>query len=188
MPDITDLLDRTTPIDLAPVDVDGLARRGRTRRRRRRLAVVAAPAVVLALAVGVNAARTDHDDGRVSVTDGEGSLPRLPISPGSEDVLVYIDRDITEAQFHAIGQHLDDDGRVTAWEYFDSEASMEEYRDVFAGNPEMLAEGETNPELVPTTFRIELVDDRPDAMIAFIEDYVVLDGVTRATSSLDATP
>ena len=186
MPDITDLLDRTTPTDLAPVDVAAVAQRGRRRRHRRRAAVVAAPVVVLALAVAVNAARTD-DGGAVSASDGEGTLPRLPQDPG-EDATVFLNRTITQGMFDALERKLNDDPRILDWEYLDAEASVEEYRQIFAGDPEMLAAAEENPELVPTSFRLRLVDDRPDALTALMEEYAVLDGVTRVTSPLGETP
>ena len=187
MPDITDLLDRTTPTDLAPVDVAAVARQGRRRQHRRRAAVVAAPVVVLALAVAVNAARTDDSDA-VSVSDGEGTLPPLPQTSSGEDMAVFLKGTITQETFDALEQKLADDVRVVEFEYMDTEASMEEYRRIFAGNPEMLDAAEQNPELVPASFRLRLVDERHDAVIALMEEYAVLDGVMRVTSPLGETP
>jgi hypothetical protein len=73
-PSVTALLNRTTPTRVPPLDLDALARRGRSRRRRHRAALaggaaaVVAGLVVVAVAVGL----TGNHPAEVG-TAGEGS-------------------------------------------------------------------------------------------------------------------
>src|SRR5262245_4148948 len=59
---VTALLDRTTPLDLAPLDLPDLARRGRRRRRRNRAAAGGAVVAVLAVLAAVVDRPSSHEE------------------------------------------------------------------------------------------------------------------------------
>jgi hypothetical protein len=92
MPELTSLLERTTPADLAPVDVAGIAAAARGRTRRRRIGAGLAAVAAVGMVVGVTVATSTHErrptqtvvavspDTRV-LTPGMGSWRRLADAP-----------------------------------------------------------------------------------------------------------
>lgn len=92
MPDLHELLDRTTPTDLSPVDVGAVAMASRHRRSRRRARTLVAGVAALGLlaAGAVTAAHRPSDNGQQvtaaapdtrTLTDGMGTWSRLPDAP-----------------------------------------------------------------------------------------------------------
>jgi hypothetical protein len=68
--DVADLLSRTTPTGLAPLDLGQLGRRARTRRRRHHAVLVAGVLVVVAMLAAVTTRLTgDEDAGQVHASD-----------------------------------------------------------------------------------------------------------------------
>jgi len=110
MPDLSELLDRTTPVDIDPIDVSGIATTARKRRKRRRAGTLIAGMVAVGLVAGV-AVTVAHgsSDPRQQVTavspdtrtltPGMGTWTRLPDAP--------LFRGISLAPLH--------DGRLLAW-------------------------------------------------------------------------
>lgn len=100
------------------------------------------------------------------------------------DVIVFLELDISPEQSAAIEQVLVGHTVVAEYEYWDHAASLDEARRLFRDNAQMLAKLETQPELVPPSYRVTLVQaDTPSAA----ELIVALDGlagVLQATSTL----
>ena len=182
MPDITDLLDRTTPRDLPGPDVGHIALRGRQRARRRQAARRAAPALVVLVVMAAAAAMTPWgDDGAVSTGDrDELPSPRLP---SKTEIVVFVDHDLTQDRLDALAQALADDPRIATVDYVGAEQAMTEYRRVFAGNEAMLREAERNPDLVPPSFRVRMFQDRSDDVEDLMEQLALEPDVTRVTSA-----
>jgi Galactose oxidase, central domain len=112
MTDITTLLDRTTPQDLGPLDLEGLGRRERRRRVRRRVAQLSAVGA-LAIATAVTVTGRDDEGNRADVT-----MP--PLGPGGQPLAEPVGQ-WTQAQdapfaprSGAFGGALSD-GRVVVW-------------------------------------------------------------------------
>ena len=101
------------------------------------------------------------------------------------EVIVFLKRDITEEQRSALQAELEGHPNVDHVRYMDTEASMEEYRRIFENNPAMLAEGENNPELVPTSFRVAPSTKDPQLILSMAEQFATSEGVLRTTSALE---
>lgn len=103
--------------------------------------------------------------------------------PPDYDAVIFLARHTTEAESAALEDLLASDPAVADFRYMDHEASVAEYEETFCDNEAMLAEGRRNPNLIPTSYRIELVDrDDPDAadLLERLEDAA---GVMRVTAT-----
>ena len=101
------------------------------------------------------------------------------------EVIVFLQRDITEEAKDALETELGDHPNVAEVRYMDKDASMEEYQRIFANNPAMLAEGEKNPDLVPTSFRVAPSTNDPQSILSMAEQFSTRDGVLRTASALE---
>ncbi|HMG40860.1 MAG TPA: ABC transporter permease [Acidimicrobiales bacterium] len=101
------------------------------------------------------------------------------------EVVVFVQRDISEEAKDTLETDLREHPSVADVRYVDAEESMAEYRRIFENNPAMLAEGEKNPELVPTSFRVTPSTSNPQAILSITEQFATKEGVMRATSALE---
>lgn len=86
---------------------------------------------------------------------GAPDTPDAPIG-GDVEIIVFLGRDVTDEQRTALGATFAADPRVTAYRYVDEAESREEFRRLFRRNQEMLERIERNPDLLPTSYRLEL--------------------------------
>jgi len=170
MPEITDLLERATPRRLPPPDVADLVRRGRRRRQRRRAALLATPVLAAGLVV---AAPWDAPDRRdTTITESLSEQLPLSIALDGDDITVVLERIVTDAQLEALEDLLADDPGVAAFEYYDVDATLAEYRRIFADNEAMLERLDENPDLVPSSFRIVAITPDDPAVICALADHL----------------
>ena len=101
------------------------------------------------------------------------------------EVVVFVDRSIEQADKDKLEDKLNAHPNVAAVTYKDEEESMVEYRRIFASNPAMIAEGEKNPELVPTSFRVTPSTRDPQSILSLTEVFAAEPGVLRSTSALE---
>jgi len=101
------------------------------------------------------------------------------------EVIVFLDRDITPEVRDDLEQSLTNHPQVEGVRYMDTEASLEEYRRIFENNPAMLAEGEQNPELLPTSFRVTPATESPEAILSMTEQFATEEGVFKSLSALE---
>jgi cell division transport system permease protein len=101
------------------------------------------------------------------------------------EVIVFLDRAITDEARDDLEQTLTAHPQVAGVRYMDTEASLEEYRRIFENNPAMLAEGEANPELLPTSFRVTPDTENPQAILSMTEQFATEEGVFKALSALE---
>lgn len=108
MPEITDLLESTTPSDLPPLDIAGLATGGRRRRQRRR-AVLAAPVVAALVAVAAVAVQAPDDKGS-TVAGPSGIDLTAPVGSWTQGATSPLEPRVSSS----FGGTLSD-GRVVVW-------------------------------------------------------------------------
>lgn len=101
------------------------------------------------------------------------------------EVVVFVNRNIEQADKDKLEDKLNAHPNVSAVAYMDEDESMEEYKRIFANNPAMLAEGEKNPELVPTSFRVTPSTKDPQSILSMTEVFSTEPGVLRSTSALE---
>ena len=182
MPDITDLLEATTPVDLPPIDVGSLGPRAKRQRRRRTLAIAGTTALVLAVGAGVALDREPHHDEVVANSPEQNLDPWLASVGPDADVAIFLRRDLTETRRRELEQELSSDPRVASYEYYGEKESMQELERLFAGNPAMLDEARKNPDLVPTSFRLKLRDVSPAEVDALTRHFATQPAVLKAVS------
>jgi len=101
------------------------------------------------------------------------------------EVVVFVNRNIEQADKDKLEDKLTAHPNVSAVDYMDEDESMEEYNRIFANNPAMLAEGEKNPDLVPTSFRVTPSTKDTQSILSLTEVFSTEPGVMRATSALE---
>lgn len=103
------------------------------------------------------------------------------------EVVVFVERSITQEQKDTLEETLSEYPGVDKVRYMDQDASMEEYKRIFRNNPAMLAEGENDPNLVPTSFRVTPSTEDPDAIISMTRQFGTMtdQGVMKAVSALE---
>ena len=103
------------------------------------------------------------------------------------EVVVFVKRDLPQAQWNDLEDTLKGYPGVDKVRFMDEEASMKEYKRIFRNNPAMLAEGEKDPDLVPTSFRVTPSTDDPDAIISMSRQFGTYTekGVLKSVSALE---
>jgi hypothetical protein len=113
----------------------------------------------LLIAAGFVVARDDDPAGRgapEAAADVATTAP--PPADRSGDVLVFLDQGVSDEDRRGIEAVLDADPRVAGYEYWDNAESVEEARRLFSRNAEMLAKIEREPELIPSSYRLTVID------------------------------
>jgi hypothetical protein len=180
---------RATPVGRPPVDellsrASGVAATPawRSDRARHLLAV----GVVVAVAAVVAAVTWRSDPGpQVTAT------PTGPVCPPSardgddhhDEVVVFVDPDVTAEQTTALTAALESDPRIERYRYVDRSASLGELRCLFRRNSAMLARIEENPQLVPISYRLELSPVGRQDVDAVVTQLAGMPGVAGARSS-----
>lgn len=103
------------------------------------------------------------------------------------EVVVFVKRDLPQAQWNDLEQTLKGFPGVDKVRFMDEEESMKEYKRIFRNNPAMLAEGEKDPDLVPTSFRVTPSTEDPDAIISMSRQFGTYTekGVLKSVSALE---
>jgi hypothetical protein len=180
--DINDLLERTTPRGLLPPDVADLVRHGRRRRQRRRATLLAAPVLVVAVvaALATAAPWETRDDSDTVIAESGTDLLLISIAPDA-DIIVFVERTITDTELDSLGDDLTGDPRFASVEYHDLEQTAAEVRQLFEDNPEMLERIERDPAPLPASFRIVLAaPEDPGAINALTDELEKEPGVFKA--------
>ncbi len=116
----------------------------------------------------------------------DASVPTTSTVPGAgADLVVSVAPDATEAEIHAIGAELGSSWADVA--YIDRDATYAEFTARFADQPE-IADSMT-PELLPTSYRVEIGAGEPaadDATVRALEALPGVDGVVRPASDAPA--
>lgn len=101
------------------------------------------------------------------------------------EIAVFVDREVTDEQFAALESTIEDHPEVARAEYFDVDASREEFERLFERSSSMMGWLDDNPEGLPTSFRVvpETVDR--DVIESLTEVFSGEPGVIRATSALE---
>lgn len=156
----------------------------------RKIVVAACLGVVAGVLLGVGASTVLDDDEPAQAAPREAVEPTTTTAavglvdpPPDHDAVVFLARHVTEGERAALEDLLASDPAVADFRYMDHEASVVEYEEIFCDNEAMLAEGRRNPNLIPTSYRIELVDpDDPDVadLLERLEDAM---GVMRVTAT-----
>ena len=104
----------------------------------------------------------DPDGGGVAVPGGgvahaaPGRAERHPALAGRHRVRVFLNSDATQQQIDAVRQDLADSPEVERTTYVDQQASYEEFKQLFADQPELVSS--VKPEDLPPSFRVVPVD------------------------------
>jgi cell division transport system permease protein len=101
-------------------------------------------------------------------------------------VIVFVKRDITEAQKSSLQKQLKENPSVAKVKYMGDAETMKEFKHLFQSNPAMLEEGEKNKDLVPNSFRVTPSTNDPDAIIALQRLFSTnKPGVLKSVSALE---
>jgi FtsX extracellular domain len=96
-------------------------------------------------------------------------------------VLVFLDRDVTEAERHNIEAALDNHPQVSSHAFWDQAESLAEARRLFRNHAEMLAKLDRDPEMVPSSFRITLTHPDPATAGRVVANFQDQPGVMQVT-------
>jgi cell division transport system permease protein len=100
-------------------------------------------------------------------------------------VIVFLNRDIGDQERAALEETLNRDPQVRRVEYFDREASNEEYRRLFRRNQSMLDRLQDRPDLLPTSFRVTPSTTDAEQIQRMTERFTGETGVLTATSAIE---
>jgi hypothetical protein len=181
---------RTRPVSRPPLDelLDRLDRQADRRPARPGYRLTTAGiAAAAAAVVGVVVWRGAPDEvtaapaalGCAPFTASEG-----PATADDHEIILFLERDITEEQRMALEDTIDQDPRVTTLVYYDRSASAAEYRRLFRDNEAMLERIEERPELLPTSYRTGLASPDQHDLGAAASAFAELPGVLTATTVL----
>jgi cell division transport system permease protein len=102
------------------------------------------------------------------------------------ELIVFLDREITDEQTQALEDAFADDPEVDHATFMNQEASNEEFQRLFRRNTAMLQRAEENPNLVPTSYRVAPTTSNEDVIRDMAGRYGEMEGVLRTTSALDS--
>jgi cell division protein FtsX len=122
--------------------------------------------LVVTLGPGDSASREDR------VAGGTAPTSTTAVDRGG-DVLVFLDRWVTDDERRGIEAVLDDHAQVADYQFWDQTESLAEARRLFSGNAEMLAKLDQDPGIIPSSYRITLTSADPQSAGRVVAD---LDG------------
>ena len=102
------------------------------------------------------------------------------------ELIVFVQRDITEEQTAALTQAFDENPQVDDYDFVDLEESQAEARRLFERNDAMLQRIEEDDDLVPASYRIRPTTAETEIIDNLGLQFAELPGVRRTTSSSDA--
>ena len=101
------------------------------------------------------------------------------------EVIVFLKRDITTEVKDSLETEIRNHPNVEDVRYMDRDDTMEEYFRIFANNRAMIEEGEKNPELVPTSFRVSPSTKEPEVILGMADQFATSEGVLSTNSALE---
>ena len=102
------------------------------------------------------------------------------------ELIVFVQRDISEEQTAALTQAFDENPQVDDYDFVDLEESQAEARRLFERNDAMLQRIEEDDDLVPASYRIRPTTAETEIIDNLGLQFAELPGVRRTTSSSDA--
>lgn len=145
-------LERLTALAPVPPSVADITARRPTVERHRRPVVLglAAAAVIVVAVVGAVVLLNAAGDG----DDRPAVAP--PTTVARPDLAVFMDPDATEAQIAAIAERLHGAAEVVDVVFVDHDGAYGEFQDLYGDDPALIES--VTPEMLPTSFRVTLVD------------------------------
>jgi FtsX extracellular domain len=158
---------------------------GRRRSGGLRWVMVAAAACAVAVLAGVGIfvfSDDDTDGGTGGSSDSPDGAESAESAFEEADVVLFLDREVTDDQRAAIEATARQLPDVEAFEYLDGDAIAEEIGRLFEEeNDAMFERLEENTDLIPTAYVVMLTSDDSATVEEVITSFEDLDGVTRAT-------
>jgi cell division transport system permease protein len=102
---------------------------------------------------------------------------------GGIEFIVFMHPTATNDQIEGLKNDLENNPQVAKVSYVDQQQAYEEFKELFRDSPEMVASVE--PEVLPTSFRLEPVDKNADIISALSESYKDKAGVREVVSATD---
>lgn len=146
-----------------------------------KLAVLGGIVLGLVLAAGAYTVLVDDTD---DTQDAGGRPLNASARDGEGDVVVFIDTAATDGERGAIEDAIAAHPDVMSYEYWDQEESLAEARRLFEDNADMLARITEEPELIPASYRVDLVSKDTGLASSVALDFEDVPGVMRATATM----
>lgn len=102
---------------------------------------------------------------------------------GGIEFIVFMQPDATEAQMDAMAGALDSNPQVKEVQFTDQEAAFEEFRRMFANQPDMVEV--MTPEVLPTSYRVVPQDPDPDIVAGLANEFEDDPGVYQVLAEQD---
>ncbi len=103
---------------------------------------------------------------------------------GGIEFVVWMNADGTPEQDAAIRTALDESPEIKDWDYVDQDGAFEEFKDLFADTPELIAT--VSPEILPPSYRVVPADPDADVVRELADQFKGRPGV-RSVVSADET-
>jgi cell division protein FtsX len=148
-----------------------------------RRSVLTSVSIVIAVAVAAGLAWRWSSDGERTAPPSRGCALSGSGASGSTaelEIILFLDRNVTDAQRADVADALAGEPRVESFEYHDQAASEAEFRQLFEDNQAMLDRISENPELLPTSYRAVLADTARQDIATIEAELAELPGVLRA--------
>jgi cell division transport system permease protein len=101
------------------------------------------------------------------------------------EIIVFLQRDITEEQQSALQETIEGTDRVETVRYVNAEESRDEYERLFRRNEAMLDRIRDRPDLLPTSFRVSPSTTDAEVIQEMTAGFNQEAGVERATSAIE---
>jgi cell division transport system permease protein len=101
------------------------------------------------------------------------------------EIIVFLQRDITEEQRTAVQESIEGTDGVESVRYVNAEESREEYERLFRRNEAMLERIRDRPNLLPTSFRVAPTTTNAEVIEQMTGRFNEQAGVERATSAIE---
>jgi cell division transport system permease protein len=102
---------------------------------------------------------------------------------GGIEFIVFMNPTATEQQLKAMGEELEGNPNIARTSFVDQKQAFAEFKELFRDSPEMVDAVE--PELLPTSFRVEPKDKSAETIAALSEKYRSQAGVKAVVSAID---
>jgi cell division protein FtsX len=140
--------------------------------------------LIVAIGLVVTLGRNDSSRRESAATGGAGAVSTSSSATSIDrdgHVLVFLERDVTEAERQTIEAALDNHPQVAGHEFWDQADSLAEARRLFRNNAEMLAKLDRDPGIIPSSYRITLTHADPASAGRVVADFQDQPGVMQVT-------
>lgn len=103
---------------------------------------------------------------------------------GGIEFIVFVQPEATDDQIDAIDRLLAESPQVENTEYVDTDATFEEFQDLFADSPEIVET--VDPEALPTSYRVVPVDKSAETIAALRNAFQAQPGVYEVVAAIDS--